>query len=62
MTELNNKGQTIVMVTHDLKAAVRADRILFIMDGRIDGDLKLSRYSEDKGEEREKVIFSYLND
>lgn len=62
MTELNNKGQTIVMVTHDLKAAVRADRILFIRDGRIDGDLKLSRYSEDKGEEREKVIFSYLND
>ena len=28
-------GQTIVMVTHDPKAAARADRILFIADGRI---------------------------
>jgi putative ABC transport system ATP-binding protein len=27
--------QTIVMVTHDAKAAARADRILFIADGRI---------------------------
>jgi putative ABC transport system ATP-binding protein len=28
-------GQTIVMVTHDPKAAAQADRILFIADGRI---------------------------
>ena len=62
MTELNAKGQTIVMVTHDLKAAVRADRILFIRDGRIDGDLKLDKYIKEKKEEREKVIFSYLSE
>lgn len=62
MTDLNLKGQTIIMVTHDIKAAVRADRILFIKDGRIDGDLKLDRYSKDKKEEREKMIFSYLTE
>jgi putative ABC transport system ATP-binding protein len=28
-------GQTIVMVTHDPQAAARADRILFLADGRI---------------------------
>lgn len=62
LTELNLKGQTIIMVTHDLKAAVRADRILFIRDGRIDGDLKLERFNSEKREEREKAIFSYLSE
>jgi putative ABC transport system ATP-binding protein len=28
-------GQTIVMVTHDPQAAARADRVLFLADGRI---------------------------
>lgn len=62
MTDINNDGQTVVMVTHDLKAAVRANRILFIRDGRIDGDLKLDRYVKEKKEEREKVIYSYLSE
>jgi putative ABC transport system ATP-binding protein len=34
-SELNRKGQTIVMVTHDLKSACRGSRILFIKDGTI---------------------------
>lgn len=62
MTDINNNGQTVVMVTHDLKAAVRANRILFIRDGRIDGDLKLDRYVKEKKEEREKMIYSYLSE
>jgi putative ABC transport system ATP-binding protein len=32
-------GQTIVMVTHDPRAAAIADRIFFLSDGRIAGDL-----------------------
>jgi putative ABC transport system ATP-binding protein len=32
-------GQTTVMVTHDPRAAVVADRVLFLADGRIAGDL-----------------------
>jgi putative ABC transport system ATP-binding protein len=32
-------GQTTVMVTHDPRAAVVADRVLFLADGRIVGDL-----------------------
>jgi putative ABC transport system ATP-binding protein len=31
-------GQTIVMVTHDGRAAAFADRVLFLRDGRIVGD------------------------
>jgi putative ABC transport system ATP-binding protein len=32
-------GQTIVMVTHDPAAAGHADRVVFLRDGRIVGEL-----------------------
>jgi putative ABC transport system ATP-binding protein len=32
-------GQTIVMVTHDAKAAAQADRVVFLADGRVVDDL-----------------------
>ena len=33
--ELNAQGQTIVMVTHSVKAASHAGRVLFLRDGRV---------------------------
>lgn len=32
---INDEGQTLLMVTHSIKAASRAKRVLFIKDGRI---------------------------
>jgi putative ABC transport system ATP-binding protein len=32
-------GQTIVMVTHDPAAAAHTDRVVFLRDGRVDGEL-----------------------
>ena len=32
-------GQTIVMVTHDPKAAAHADRVVFLADGRVVDEL-----------------------
>lgn len=32
---INNRGQTIIMVTHSVKAASHASRILFIKDGEV---------------------------
>ena len=38
LSELHKKqGMTMLMVTHDIKAASRGNRVLFIKDGRIDG-------------------------
>jgi len=34
-TSLNEDGQTILMVTHSVKAASTAGRVLFIKDGRV---------------------------
>ena len=33
--EINRAGQTIVMVTHSVKAASQAGRVLFIKDGQV---------------------------
>nr|WP_286172922.1 ABC transporter ATP-binding protein [Caproiciproducens sp. MSJ-32] len=33
--EINNEGQTIIMVTHSTKAASHAKRVLFIKDGEV---------------------------
>ena len=33
--EINRSGQTILMVTHSVKAASHASRVLFIKDGEV---------------------------
>lgn len=60
LTSINEEGVSIVMVTHDFKAAARATRLLYLTDGRISGELKLDKYSEDKLEEREKEVYEFL--
>lgn len=62
LSEINKKGQTIVMVTHDIKAACRADRILFIKDGKIDSELQLEKYSPENIMQSEQDIFRYLSE
>jgi len=44
-------GQTVVMVTHDPRAAARADRVVFLADGRVAGEAR----DGDAGEILERV-------
>ncbi|WP_036604237.1 ABC transporter ATP-binding protein [Paenibacillus assamensis] len=60
LTEVNRDGQTIVMVTHDIKAACRADRIILIKDGQIGGILELGKYKPEQLQSREQQIFSFI--
>jgi putative ABC transport system ATP-binding protein len=62
LSDLNNKGQTVVMVTHDLKAAARASRLIYLRDGRIDGELALDKFSKADYENREVLIFEFLKE
>ena len=39
----DERGQTIVLVTHDARAAAHADRVLVIGDGRIRDEIELGR-------------------
>ncbi len=42
LTTINAGGQTIVMVTHDVRSAANGSRILYLRDGTIQGELDLT--------------------
>ncbi len=44
LTNFNKEGQSIIMVTHDIVSARRGNRILYLKDGEIAGELDLGRY------------------
>lgn len=60
LTKLNRQGQSMVIVTHDIKAAARASRLLYLKDGRIDGDFRMEPYQEENQDRREKEIFEFI--
>lgn len=60
LTELNRDGQSVLMVTHDMRAALRADRILYIADGKIIGELTLPTYSQSDERSRETQVNAWL--
>ncbi|WP_440119947.1 ABC transporter ATP-binding protein [Paenibacillus sp. QZ-Y1] len=62
LTEVNRQGQSIVLVTHDIKTALRGNRILYLRDGIVVGELRLSSYDEDHGTERLEQVQSFLSE
>lgn len=59
LTALHAEGQSILLVTHDREAALRGNRILYLEDGAIVGELTLSHY-QGKSIERERNLASWL--
>ena len=53
--KLNEIGQTIIMVTHSVKTAARAKRVLFIKDGVVFHELR-------KGNATTNEMFQKIND
>ncbi len=52
LSDLNNEGQSIVMVTHTIMAAERGNRIIYLADGVIKDEIDLGEYIGDyKAEE-----------
>lgn len=58
---IHGEGQTILMVTHDREAALYGNRILYLEDGQIRGELNLSHY-QDKNSDREKKLEGWLEE
>lgn len=61
LTGLNKEGQSILMVTHDVRVALRATRLLYIADGNIIGELTLPPYDPAMEESRETQVNAWLN-
>ncbi len=60
LTGLNADGQSILMVTHDSRAALRGNRIIYIADGAVIGSLDLAPYSPENEKSREAQVNAWL--
>lgn len=60
--QINRKGTSIMMVTHDSRNAAVCDRILYMLDGEIKGELRLGKYVHDEAKEREKRTVRWLEE
>ncbi len=61
LTDLNRDGQSIVMVTHDMRAALRATRLLYLEDGKVIGELSLPPYDSEEEKSRETQVNAWLS-
>ncbi len=61
LTMLNQKGQSILMVTHDIHAAARGNRILYLEDGKVLAQKNLLLYEKSNERDRETEIHLWLD-
>ena len=54
-SKLNAAGQSIIMVTHDKKSALRGNRVVYLKDGEIFGDCDLGTYSANNKDRMKKL-------
>lgn len=61
LNRINAEGPTVMLVTHDMKVAAKSDRVLYIEDGNIKGEITFGKLGEN-GEikERERRISNWL--
>lgn len=62
LTELNGGGQSILMVTHDVRAAIHGSRILYLEDGKILDELNLPAYKKSDSRAREDQVSRWLSE
>ena len=62
LAEINKKGTTVMLVTHDVKVAAKTERILYMVDGNIVAQKKMHKYDaqHDDIKEREESIMKWL--
>lgn len=54
-SDFSKEGQSIVMVTHDIRSALRGNRILYLKDGQIAGECLLDQYEPEDTTRRAKL-------
>ncbi|MCQ2467330.1 MAG: ABC transporter ATP-binding protein [Clostridia bacterium] len=57
--KLNSEGTTIMMVTHDSKVAAKCSRVLYIVDGHIEGEY-ISPDKSVSDKDRERLLANWL--
>lgn len=61
LAEINRGGTSILMVTHGVRAACYSDKVIYLVDGAIKGELAFGKFtSEDEPPKRERMLNSWL--
>jgi len=61
LQQINQEGTTIMMVTHDIKVAAQSERILYMIDGNIEGEYNLGKFNQNSDlKERESSLSRWL--
>lgn len=60
LVRINQEGTAVLMVTHDSKVASNCDRILYLLDGRICGELMLGKPAAGMDRRREETVNRWL--
>jgi len=55
LTDINESGQSVVMVTHDIKSARRGNRIIYLQDGGVMGECSPGKYVSGDRQRHEKI-------
>lgn len=63
LCRINSEGTTIMLVTHDIKVAARCSKVLYIVDGNIQGEYNLGSFTEKSTlRDRERKLNNWLMD
>ncbi len=60
LNRINREGTTIMLVTHDGKVAAKCDRVLYIEDGNIKGEIRLGKLKGEEVKDRERKLTGWL--
>jgi putative ABC transport system ATP-binding protein len=56
LAEINNEGTTIMLVTHDAKVAAKTERVLFMVDGNLVAQKKMSKYDNQHNDIKKRAL------
>lgn len=63
LSNCHMRGQSILMVTHDLRAALRGNRIIYLSDGYIKGEINLVPFKNEQNLiNREQQLLGWLQE
>ena len=62
LTAVNEGGQSVIAVTHDLKTALRGNRVLYIRDGMICGTCDLGKHTGKGSSSRHDKLTAFLSE
>lgn len=61
LNRINREGTSVLLVTHDVRVAAKSDRVIYLVDGKIEDEYKLGKFQAEQDiRDRERILSSWL--